>query len=325
MLKRIKFGHADWLLLVLFSGIAALIALADRAPIAHESISEDIKVVENFIYYWQGVVYRFFPGPYVYRVLVPYLLLGLNKLTSLDLLTLDFLLKVLFLIGCQYVLLFYMSNFLSRMEALLGVLLFDAVMGYSLSFIHGPSVIETIDLVNFLMLGLGLIAIYKKDTAGLSLVLFIGLLNRETPLLLLPVVFLQEWFAEKNWRRALSVSAFALLIFAGVRLLIPSWAAGTWFNLDGLQANIPLLSSAPTREAVVGNIRLAVMAGPFILISLYRFNEHQLFLRIAAAMTPVLIAAHYLTARVIEARLWMPLFLLLIPLTINNLVKSMNK
>ncbi len=304
-------------LLILFSGVAAVIALADRAPIDLESITADVRITEKFLYYWQGVVFRFFPGPYVYRIFVPYLLWGLNRLIPLDLITLDLILKTLLLIAVQFAFYRYLLHFAANSLALLGVFVFDAYSGYLLSFIKGPSVIETIDLLNVLILTLGLTTIYRRKPFQLSIVLLVGLLNRETPLLLILIYFVHEWLSEKNWWQPLFALVLSLVVFVGVRLVIPTWAAPTWFNLGELATNLPFTS----REATIANLRLLILLGPLAGVSLYRFSEHPRFLKIPALAILALIPIHYVTARVIEARLWMPLFPFLIPLAVNNLGK----
>jgi len=312
-------------LFMLFTGIAVLACLADRAPLDLESIYPDLGISQKFVYYWQGVVYRFFPGPYVYRVLIPYTYWALNNATHLSLLAIDLFVKILLLIACQYSLYRYLSGFFERTTALLGVFIFDSLLGYLLSFIKGPSMIETIDLMNFLVITLGLIWIYEKKFLSLSIILFIGLLNRETPLILIPVAFLYEWIGNKNIRGSSFVFFISVLTFVGIRIFLSSWAGSTWFNIDELKRNLPFLFGMASREGVIANLRLAILAGPFILLGLYKFGEHPRFLKIAACGAPILILIHYFVGAIIEARLWIPLFPFLIPLVVNNLAKLSGK
>jgi len=141
------------LLFLLFAGIAILVSLADRAPMDLESVFPDLNISQKFVYYWQGVIYRFFPGPYLYRILIPYSYWGINQITHLNLITIDLFPKVILLIACQYSLLRYLGNFFEKTAALLGVFLFDSLLGYFLSFIKGPSIIETIDITKVYGMG----------------------------------------------------------------------------------------------------------------------------------------------------------------------------
>lgn len=309
------------LLFLLFAGIAILVSLADRAPMDLESVFPDLNISQKFVYYWQGVIYRFFPGPYLYRILIPYSYWGINQITHLNLITIDLFPKVILLIACQYSLLRYLGNFFEKTAALLGVFLFDSLLGYFLSFIKGPSIIETIDILNFLIVTLGLIALYRNNYLYLSALLFIGLLNRETPLILLPIAFIHERIQYKKFHSSSRVLLISLIAFLSPRIFLTSWADATWFNTGELHANLSFLFGEYSREAVMGNIRLAVLLGPFLLLGLYKFSEQPRFLRVASIAIPLLIVVHYFTGRIVETRLWIPLFPLLMPLTVNNLLK----
>jgi hypothetical protein len=297
---------------ILFAGIAGLACLADRALLDLESISPSLGISQKFVYYWQGVVFRFFPGPFVYRILVPYLYSALNNTTHLSLLTIDLYVKVLLLIACQYALLDYLTRFFEGLPALLGVFIFDSLLGYLFSYVKGPSITETIDILNFLIITLGLTAIHGKNFLYLCILLFIGLLNRETPLILLPIAFLYEWLENGKLRHSYTTLIVSIISFLGTRILIQSWAGSTWFNINELQANL---------ESGVANARLLLLLGPFILLSVYKFGEHPRYLKITASAAPILILIHFIVADIIEARLWFPIFPLLLPLVVNNLVK----
>lgn len=305
--------------ILLFGGFAILIALADRAPLELETVSHDVLISERFVYYWQGVVFRFFPGPYVYRVLVPYLVWGINRLTSADLIVIDLVLKTLLIFVSQFTLFGYLSNFFSKLPSLLGVFIFDAVLGFLLAFIKGPSIIETIDLLNFAILTIGLFAIYKKNLLLLGAVLTLGLLNRETPLILLPIYFLYERIQNRRIGPVLLMTFIAVATYFLPRLLIPVSGEAAWLGPNELLSNLPLLGNGSAREALVANLRLAILITPLLFIGLHRFKEQPKFLKIAAYMIPVLVAIHYVTGRIIETRLWMPVFPLLIPLCIHNI------
>ena len=308
--------------ILLFGGFAILIALADRAPLELETVSHDVLISERFVYYWQGVVFRFFPGPYVYRVLVPYLVWGINRLTSADLIVIDLVLKTLLIFVSQLTLFGYLSNFFSKLPSLLGVFIFDAALGFLLAFIKGPSIIETIDLLNFAILTIGLFAIYKKNLLLLGAVLTLGLLNRETPLILLPIYFLYERIQNRRIGPVLLMTFIAVATYFLPRLLIPVSGEAAWLGPNELLSNLPLPGNGSAREALVANLRLAILITPLLFIGLHRFKEQPKFLKIAAYMIPVLVAIHYVTGRIIETRLWMPVFPLLIPLCIHNISRG---
>ena len=314
-----QFDTLSLYLFLLFSGFAILIALADRAPLELETVANDVLISERFVYYWQGVVFRFFPGPYVYRILIPYLLWGINRLTTIDLISIDLITKIVLILLAQFTLFRYLFLFFKKLPSLLGVFIFNALLGFLLSFIKGPSVIETIDLLNIVVITVGLIAIFKKEWLLLGVVLLVGLLNRETPLILLPVLFLYESRGDKKIGPMLVVSLIALAAFLLPRLMIPVSGEATWLAPIELLANLPIPGNENPREALIANVRLAILIGPLLIIGLLRFSEQPAFLKLAAYMLPVLIAIHFTTGRIIETRLWLPIFPFLIPLSIHNL------
>jgi hypothetical protein len=308
-------------LFILFAGIAVMICIIDRAPMHLQSHFPEVRIQEEFQEYLDGVVDRTLPGPYVYRIFVPHLIFSLHQsLPFVSALMWDFGLKILILIFCQLIFLNYLRSFFSGMAALAGVLWFDILIGVSLFHIQGPSVIETTDLMNVLIFSLALHAIYRGRFILLCAVLFWGTFNRETTWILSPILFFREWFGPRSWRRLLvAVTAVALPYF-GLRWLIAS-PTTIWFLTQDIRLNIPFLSPQHTWGALVANLHLLFLLGPLIVLGIYRFREHPIFLQIAFSIAPLFIIIHYIVGSIRETRLWMPLYLLLIPLALDNLIK----
>ncbi|MCI0697048.1 hypothetical protein L0337_34205 [candidate division KSB1 bacterium] len=308
-------------LLLIFAGAAVMICIIDRAPMHLQSRFPEVRIQGEFQEYLDGVVDQTLPGPYVYRIFVPYLIFSLHKsLPLINMLTWDFGLKILILVFCQLAFFNYLRSFFSGMAALAGVLWFDILIGVSLFHIQGPSVIETADLMNVLIFSLALLAIYRGRFILLCAVLFVGTFNRETTWILLPILFLREWFGPCSWRRLLVAVAVVALPYFSLRWLITS-PTPIWFLTQDIRLNIPLLSPQHTWGALVANLHLLFLLGPLIVLGIYRFREHPVFLRIAASIAPLFIIIHYIVGSIRETRLWMPLYLLLIPLALDNLIK----
>jgi hypothetical protein len=89
--------------------------------------------------------------------------------------------------------------------------------------------------------------------------------------------------------------------------------------MEGLAHNIPFLSEQTTGKAIVGNLHVIALLGPLLVVSVPRFWDKPKFLWVCAIVVPFFIVAHYAVGTIIEARLWMPLFIILIPLSIINL------
>lgn len=312
-------------LLFLFAGLAVTISIIDRAPMHLQSRFPEVRIRAEFQEYLDGVVHQTLPGPYVYRVFVPYLIFFLHRsLPDISPLFFDWALKIIILVFCQIVFFSYLRSFFSGIAAFAGVLWFDISIGVSLFHIQGPSVIETADLMIVLIFSLALRAIFLDRFVLLCAILFAGTLNRETTWMLLPILFLREWFGDRAWRRVLIAVAAVALPYFGLRWLIAS-PTTIWFLTQDIRGNIPFLSPQHTWVAIVANLHLLFLLGPSLLIGFHRFNAHPLFLRIAASITPLFIVIHYIVGSIRETRLWMPLYLLLIPLALNNLIKFLGE
>lgn len=308
-------------LLLIFAGAAVMVCTTDRAPMHLQSRFPEMQIQEEFHEYLDGVVEQTLPGPYVYRIFVPYLIFILHKsLPLINMLMWDFGLKILILIFCQLAFFNYLRSFFSGMAAFAGVLWFDILIGVSLFHIQGPSVIETADLMNALIFCLALYAIYRGRFSLLCAVLLVGTFNRETTWILLPILFLREWFGTRSWRRLLVAAAAVALPYFGLRWLIDS-PTPIWFLTQDIRLNIPFLSPQHTWGALVANLHLIFLLGPLIVLGAYRFREHPVFLQIASSIVPLFIIIHFIVGSIRETRLWMPLYLLLIPLALGNLIK----
>jgi len=100
-LSRVN-GRSVVLIGSLFLGISVIIALTDRAPLY--PIPKDTPyTLESIFNQWvQETVLQTRPGPFAYRVLVPYTVYFVERITSIPGLTVDFCLKVLFLTFLQH-------------------------------------------------------------------------------------------------------------------------------------------------------------------------------------------------------------------------------
>ena len=310
-----------WPFYLLFVGVAFLTAIADRAPLHLETRFPQVQIDGEFYDYQNGVVEKTLPGPFVYRVLIPYLYKLVTEITDkFSLITFDFALKVLLLTACQLAFFQYLRQFFAKLVALAGVLWFGFLISYSLSYIPGPSVIETIDIFNALVFCMALSLLLKDQLMPFCLLLVVGMMNRETPWILLPTVFLGEWLGNRRFGRVLVVSLALAIPYFGLRFLIET-PIPTWFTTHDLMFNIPFMSAEQSYKAIVANVHLLFLLGPLLIISAIRFREHPKFLQIAAAVVPLFVIVHYLFGSIIERRLWMPLYVLLLPLAVHNLSK----
>jgi hypothetical protein len=320
----LAWGNRERLILLLvFAGTAVMVCLVDRSPMHLQSHFPEVRLQEDFQVYLEGVVNKTLPGPYVYRIWAPYLVFFLHeRVPFISALVFDFLLKIFILVFCQFAFFSYLRHFFSGVAALAGVLWLDVLIWASLFHIQGPSLIETADLMNVLVFILALHAINRDHFILLCAVLFGGTFNRETTWILLPILFLHEWFGRRAWHRLFVAVATVAFPYFGLRCLIAS-PTTIWFLTQDIRLNIPFLSLQHTWGALVANLHLFFLIGPLILIGIYQFKNHPAFLRIAASITPLFITVHYAVGSIRETRLWMPLYLLLIPVALDNLIRFM--
>ena len=306
---------------ILFLGIAIMLCIADRAPMHLNFHYKDVQIEQEFLSYFDGIVHGTAPGPYVYRILVPFFILNVQKIFSFaDVLTIDFLLKIVLLYICQSYFFRYLRLFLGGVQSLAGVFLFDVYISLSLAYVQGPSFIETEDILNTLVFVAALDAIYRNRFMLLCGILFIGLLNRETVLLILPALVLADRSAKRGYMRSGLITAAMIMGYIGIRLFVGT-KEFDWVTIGGMVLNIPYLSEKNALRAVTGNLHMIALLGPLITISAYNFKNHISFLKLAASIVPLFIVVHYVFGTIIETRLWMPLFVILIPLAIGNLQK----
>ena len=307
------------ILIFIFFSVAGLLAIADRAPYHLEKRFPESKISDDFTFYLDGVLNKTLPGPYIYRILIPYSVDFINKIIpAVSPVTIDLILKFMILFLCQLSFFFLMYMFFSAFKALSGVFLLDVLTGFSLSYFQGPSIPETADLLNMAIFSLVITALYKNSFTTVCVLLFIGMLNRETPILLLPVIFLYDYINKKGFLRSIISAACILVPYLILHLLIRE-PDPRWVTMEGITRNIPFVNDSYTSTAILSVIRLFLLIGPLLFLSIYRFKNQLQFFKITTSVIPLFIVIHFIFGTIIEARLWMPVFVLLIPPAINTL------
>lgn len=304
---------------MLFISIALMLAITDRAHLHLEKDCDCVHLRQNVESYVLGVTDQTATGPYVYRILIPFLILGTQAVFSfLTMVGIDFLMKVFFLILCQLSFYYYLRNFYFSIISFLGLVILDVLLSFTFSSILGPSVVETADIFNLVIFILALQALYRNHFIQFLLLIFLGTLNRETTWFLLPVLFLNDFSNKKGYFRTIIAAVVIAVPYFGLRLLIKSDNA-SWFTFEKLSHNIPFLSSELTTTALIANFHTAIFLLPFIILTVMNFKKHPNFLRKAVFITPLFILVHYLLGSIIETRLWLPLIVILLPTSLNTL------
>lgn len=308
---------------VLFGCLAGLLAIADRAPLHSDKRHPDVTIESDFYRYYNGVVERTLPGPYPYRVLVPgviWILHGAAPFVSE--LTIDALFKVVLLWTIQIVFFQYVKRFLDPLPALAGVLWLDVLIGFSLAYVQGPSTSETMDLLNLLVCLLFLFWLEEQNWLKLVLLMAAGMVNRETPLLLVPLVLIYDTWSKRGFKRTIVLGSTGSVVYLVIRVLIQP-AGGEWVTTVGVPYNLPGIDPGTSERALVGLVHILLLLGPLLVFAFMWFKEKPLPLRAAISTAPLLILVHYIFGTAIESRLWFPLYVFLIPpalLTLRTLV-----
>lgn len=305
--------------LILAAGIAVLLSLNDRDPIHHRESSERLE--HNFYEYLGGVANHTYLIPYVYRILIPTSITFIHHVApSVDGLTIDFIFKVILLWLCQITFFYYQRFFFKPAESFLGVVLLDVLLGFSLVQMQGPTLIETTDILNLLVFVLAFIMIYLKHFKSFCIILILGTLNRETTLFL-PLAFLVVNGINRKsfYQTFIALLAVAIPYFALHLLIHPPIA--NWVMFDAINQNIPLIDKTKIFGVLMANIHLLVLLGPLTLVALYKFPNHPVFLKSVSFIAPPFVVLHYIVGAIMEARLWMPMYIILIPLAVDTLVK----
>ncbi|NUN68219.1 MAG: hypothetical protein HUU02_00740 [Bacteroidetes bacterium] len=312
-------------LLLLFVSISFLLVIIDRSPVHLEKRAPAVAITEQSLAFYEGTLSGSLGGPYAYRVLVPY---GISVFHALlpfaPVLVIDGIIKFFLLILCQWGLYRYLCLFFPRSAALFGVLYADILISFTLSSIAGPSITETADILNMVFFIAAFYALHQRSLPLLLITLFVATWNRETILAILPMIIIDDIRRKERPIRSIAAMVVVLSAYVVIRLIIPA-SQGAWFTFTGLVKNIPFLSPEHTMNALMGNIHVALLLLPLIVLSLVGFRRKPVFLQNAMAIVPLFIVAHYLVGVIIETRLWMPLFIILIPLSLITILESLER
>ena len=313
-IKLIKnsFQKESAILLLLFFPAAIWIAINDHAPMLW-------KVTHPFSDAVFGVVNQEFPGPLVYRIMLPYTVSFLHDLfPMISYVKFDFGIKVMILSGIQFSFFRFLRNFFTGELSLLGVLWLDLFIDYCLSFFLGSNIFESADLMNILFMSLALQFLYKKNLPRFYFLLFIGMFNRETVLILLVPVMLGYFRSEYKFKVVLFTVLALVIPFVGIRLAIHP-ASGQHFLFDFIKQNFPYPGNPENLFALKSLFRFGILLGPVIILAAYKFRKKTPFLLRTGTAFILLLLLHFLVGRIIESRLWMPAFILLIPLALETI------
>ncbi|MCB1045535.1 MAG: hypothetical protein KDC35_21525 [Acidobacteria bacterium] len=281
--------------------LAATITVSNREAMRLSERS-NVDLVADMQFEIDGVLNHHFGGPYGYRVLVPYSVHALSTWSGITPTHVDWILQFLWVL----IALELMWAVSGRNHLIVALLAFYLVVCQS--YIPGPSIAETQDVIN-LAVFLGFIHSHRKQhTLAAMLWMALGLLNKETPFALF--IYLGYWLFVVGDRYARRISlpliAIAIVTFVALHLAIPS-SSGSWFQFKLLHTNF--WGPYALKNNLYALLLLAPLIGSAVKSQLIKPSS---FNRSILATVGFLIAVHYVFGVVRELRLWLPVIALLL-------------
>jgi len=262
-------------------------------------------------------------APTQYRILMPFIAEFIHQIVDISIPTVYYLLRVIttFLALCFFH--SYLKRWFNTPGALIGTLYLTASLPLSYMYWPYPS-----DMVNLIIFILGFIVIRDNKDNYLYPLLILGSLNHEIVVFLILVYFfchLRQMQVGKLMLRVLSYLATFGVIMLGLRLkygILPNFMDNKihivgypmWqFNIN-LYSNL-FKSFSLTHPALF----IFLIFGFFWVLAFLNMNKKPKFLVKSAWFIPFYLIINFCGASFAEMRIFLPLFLLLIPLGLWNL------
>lgn len=295
----------DWLALLLFASVAAALAFVDfrvrRFP---------DHVVTKYI---PGVLDGTYGAPGIYRILVPYSIDFLARVTSLEPLTVFLATRLLFVYAALVTTHVYLRQWYSAPVAIGATLGAAALLPltFTNSWAHPDSFPE------LFLFTLGCLAVARRWDWLFWPILVLATLNRETSaflVLLWGCYRLPGSWSRNDLARFMAFGATWAVIFGGLR-----WLRGlqhyqylmVWENL----AVLKLLPEGYDLYTRVSGYFWLVLLVPAALLAWRgtRGEETPSFMRRALPVAAMFVVTAFLISAIIESRIFLPLFPLLLP------------
>ncbi len=238
--------------------------------------------------------------PFVYRVLMPYLLgvvAGLNDIGDLKMA--DVPLRILVLFGTMLMLRRWLRHFVDPLLADIGPLLLGVILPWSFYF-YWPY-----DFSGILLWTACLVALVEGRRPLYLLLFALGTLNRETTFFLIGIFAATQWEGLGRRRTLQYVGAQAAIwsaIFVALRIFIRP-AAGDPVEIQFMD-NLVYLTRGYGLGPFEHWMRLLSGLGFFWLLAPWHWSRKSLFLRRACWILPAYLLVMLVVARLVETRVW---------------------
>lgn len=300
-----------------FCCMAILIAFIDKAPLQLDHRIGTHYIEDGFYVMYNGILNNTMQAPYPYRFLMPYCIDVLSKIFHQSPINIAFCLNIVCLIVVLHLFAKYARTFLPAFLAFLTTLLLAFFITIVQTQIMGIIIIETQDIVNAVFLIVLLLLAYHEKWWLFGLVLAFSVLNRETNLILLaPYSWLL--FKKNKFKPLLFINVISIAVYIGIRIMIPV-DQGDYPNFANLKTNFPGLDMAFFWKALEHNLHLFCMIFPVLLLAFWNFKSQNNQVKALLFITLPYLIIHYIMGTIIELRLFLPLIIVLLPITVNNL------
>ena len=226
------------------------------------------------------------------------------------------ILRFVFTAASFFILYRYLENWLEPIAALLGIFILAAVLPETYLFYA----MQPADPLNMLVFFLAILILLKKRDIWFLPLLIIGMLNRETAILL-PLIFLFVRFGitpVKYWLpRFITYSFVSLSIYVGLRTVFGTKAPYAPTSL--LHYWLINLTDWQTWLQLIG------FFGFFLLFAWQKWREKPEFLRRMTLILPIFFLIHFTVGYMREVRYFLPLLPIILPFALINLSKSQDE
>lgn len=298
---------------IVFALIAILVALADSFPLL---LSERFKAdlfQNDYNILVEGVLDQSLGGPFIYRLLIPYLVNFIHEILHIGMSDIGYYLNVLFSFISFILMFLIVKRLRGEVQALMAVFLLAIYIIYTQAHFVGIIAVETQDILNIVvMLGSFYLMIIKKYWISI-LVLLIGILNRETPLfMLLPFVY-YTW-KERTKLQLIVGPILCIGLYSVIRYLVEdSTSSGSWVLFETFEKNMPFVNDKYWDLAIESNWHLIVYIAPLLFFLFKQIDDRKEVFTPIKIMLIIFVIAHYFVGDINEIRLFLPVAALLIP------------
>jgi len=264
---------------------------------------------------WHQAMFELSPdmgAPSIYRIFPTFLAEAVHVLLGISPRGAYMLTGAIFVFLAMCVFHVFLKKWFSTEITMIGTMFTFAALPLTYGYITQPS-----DPFNMLIFALGFLVIRDRKDPWLIPIILIGTTNRETTLFLVMAYF----FYTMDGKNKLKTTAYTVvygLCWAAVYVGIHWWVGPRDYYTDFW------MYGKNIHEWYYSLAFPALLLGVFWVLSLMDFNKKPKFLRRSAIIIPPFLVLHFLIANMMEVRLFVTLFYILVPMALFSLFKEKN-